>query len=942
MSGHWGDGEPKKSYNTSMFDVVPPNAEEFDREVGLSPSRRRGVVRGKARPAGWRSRKYGAEGDLGKKTVQVEWKLPARLRKPVREQLKKERAERSRRQAVIKFDRRPIRTRVVARSSSFDSEDKENRGAEKHMGDTYRHSKPNVQVAVPPYKGKAVSRRPLKKSAGMKTDAMRQRPRMQQRVPKKVAVASGASSGVSSWTAGERDVPYDWRGQGGGKVKKTEKLEIGLDDRQDEGLSLPFSFSLWPRSWGWGKNGDTGKKKLTTPVRSANLLILLVGLGVSWGVIWNLQGAGRGWAVLGAVQSQAEEAVGRVLAAQSALAEADLEGGEQSLAEAEQLLTAAKTDMDEALQASRVVLKYVDVTGRVRSGDALLTAGQELTGAGKRIAQGLQHLEGSEAAVAGELLGDAKVEEEQSLVDGILLAQDEFEAALGQVIIANEALQDVTVSRLPDDVRPAVEQMMVLVPRIEEVLTAITEQSDSILYLLGASQDRQYLLAFANNHELRPVGGFIGTVGLVNMDRGRVEHIDIGSVYHHDGQLRDFIAPPEPLQKIVDRWYMRDTNWFVNYPVSARKMAEFLEKEAGPTVDGVVLMTPAVIQRLLRLSGPLLVPGYDVVVSADNFVEVTQSQVTYEYDPELNRPKQFLADLTPLLLQRVLAASEEGEAGREVQLLATLTEAISEKELLMYFQDEQAQAGLAELGWDGSLPPEKPGLLAVNTANIGGHKSDQFIQQEIDYRSKIQESGEVEVTVTIRREHKGPTEGLNIEYPEGENPAEKENIVYQRVLVPMGAELLEASGFTRVSDIPQRVDVADDLPMRLDPEVVAWQDAQVEGANGTLVGQEAGYKFFANWMATAPGQTTVGLLRYRLPSADLPGWWDRASSYQAYVYKQPGDDRTTVRASIEVPEGYRMTHVVPDQGVTQEQRVVTYRGDLRRDIVLGAVIEPES
>ena len=93
-------------------------------------------------------------------------------------------------------------------------------------------------------------------------------------------------------------------------------------------------------------------------------------------------------------------------------------------------------------------------------------------------------------------------------------------------------------------------------------------------------------------------------------------------------------------------------------------------------------------------------------------------------------------------------------------------------------------------------------------------------------------------------------------------------------------------------------------------------------------------------MVTKPGQTTVGLYRYRLPDTALPRWWDRVSSYQAYVYKQPGDERTETRVSIEVPVEYSVTHVVPDQGVTREAAGVVYRGALQRDTVVGVVIEP--
>jgi hypothetical protein len=126
-----------------------------------------------------------------------------------------------------------------------------------------------------------------------------------------------------------------------------------------------------------------------------------------------------------------------------------------------------------------------------------------------------------------------------------------------------------------------------------------------VLELLGSRQDRQYLVMFQNNRELRPTGGFIGSFALVDVSRGEVRKVLVDTIYNPDGQLKDFLIPPVPLQKITDRWFARDANWFADFRTSASKVAHLFERSGGPTVDGVLAITPVLLEDLLRLTGPI-------------------------------------------------------------------------------------------------------------------------------------------------------------------------------------------------------------------------------------------------------------------------------------------------------------------------------------------------
>ncbi|MEX2054765.1 MAG: DUF4012 domain-containing protein [Candidatus Andersenbacteria bacterium] len=934
-----------------MFDVVPPYS-----TIPSSTNRRRSSAPRRTEAA--RRPLPKGRTTSSQPVVKLEWQLPARLRRPVREELARERTKQRRRQAIVQFERRPIYSELPTSPPHYRSAPAKIQppGVEQHTADVYRNSPPDRALPPPPYQGRLARQaapprripaparpRPVQPSAQKQVVKRPQPPR------RPAAATLPKPSPLPLLGTAERDVPFDWQQLATATPARSQaptnpspelslierapaKVEVRAPKRR---FALPLHFSIFPRNLLPARTSTTtvpaSRKKKLLVRKGFNITVLLVGCGVLTGAIWLMQGAGRGVAVGGSVAARAQEAFEHVLSAQSALAETDFAKSEQEFAAAEVLLQAAQQELSTALAASEEVLKYLDVTGTVRSGHNLLTASEELTVAGQHVSRGIVPLLTTDVFAAEE--------NKPTMVDALSTTIAEFTAARDRLAAAETALQGVSAAALPTEVGQKVDILQEVVPKAKTAISAFLDQSDSLLTVLGAHERRQYLLLFQNNHELRPTGGFIGSIALLNVDRGTVEDIDVQTVYDPDGQLKENIAPPAPLLPITNRWFMRDANWFIDYSVSAQKVASFFEKEGGPTVDGVITITPEVIKRLLSITGPIKVPGYDITVTPENFVTLTQDQVTYSYDRAVNRPKQFLADLTPLLLNKVFAAKSQ-DTLRVLNALHTL---IQEKQLLMYFRDAAIQEKMQQAGWDGSFPREAQGFLLVNNANIGGHKSDQFVEQEIDYRLEVKDDSDVEVVLTIRRTHRGPEEKIDYQYPPGEDPAFKDNVVYQRVLVPRGAELLEAQGFTSAADIPRTVVADPELVVEADLDVAEWQRVQSTHTTGTTIGQEAGYTSFANWQITKPGATTVGLYRYRLPQhAPTPELWDPARSFTAYIAKQPGDVRTTLRTEIKLPAGQHIHHTVPSDGITPtDPSTIVYRGQLRRDALVGAVYSSE-
>lgn len=428
----------------------------------------------------------------------------------------------------------------------------------------------------------------------------------------------------------------------------------------------------------------------------------------------------------------------------------------------------------------------------------------------------------------------------------------------------------------------------------EEGVSQLLAFRETMLRLLGG-RDKTYLLVFQNNSEVRPTGGFLGTYGLLSFRNGAAYIDRIESIYVLDGQLRRRIIPPFPMQrKLTESFGIRDSNWFVDFPASSRKMLGFLEEEAGVAADGVISFTPDVFERLLALTGPIAMPEYGEVLTAENFRRIAQEQTSVLYDRRLNQPKKFLADFAP----RLLAKLGELPEARGAEFLDVLVRSIAEKHLLMFSLDNDIQQFISRSGAGGELRRTVGDYLAVIHSNLGGGKTDAGITQRVEKQVAIDASGQAVVTLRITRTHNSYAETLLAK-----------NLDFMRVFVPEGSRLISVSGFdnpdepinlssTTIGDQQATGDT--------DPDVAAWEAGIVSGPSGSFVGRETGYTFFAGWMDLLPGETKTVELRYILP-------FRVDKTYSFLLQKQAGAPPFDFYLQLEAPRQWRQVFSYPEE-----------------------------
>ncbi len=428
---------------------------------------------------------------------------------------------------------------------------------------------------------------------------------------------------------------------------------------------------------------------------------------------------------------------------------------------------------------------------------------------------------------------------------------------------------------------------------------------------------------------MRATGGFIGSYGILDISNGRVKKLFVDDIYNPDGQLKARVIPPEPIQKMSAVWTMHDANWFPDFPTSAEKVAWFYEKTGGPTVDGVIALTPKLLRDLLEITGPIEMPEYNTTVDTQNFIEKTQQEVEIDYDREENKPKKFIADLTPKILDEVM--SEKGLLPM-MKTLKAFDTALSEKHLLLYSRNFNIQKLISEQKWSGEiLQTEKDYLSVVNT-NINGFKTDGIIDETISHQSEIQSDGSVIDTVSITRKHNGGNE----EY----DWWNKVNGDWMRIYVPKGAKLLTADGQTREL-VPSALDY-NSLGFKRDAQLQSADDtARVDEESGTKIYDENNKTVFANWVYVSPGESITITYKYALPfKLSFDALHHPADSFSVLYQKQSGSVGSQLISEIKLPENMHTLWRWPD-GLKQDGNSLKMETVLDTNRFVGLAIESE-
>jgi hypothetical protein len=248
---------------------------------------------------------------------------------------------------------------------------------------------------------------------------------------------------------------------------------------------------------------------------------------------------------------------------------------------------------------------------------------------------------------------------------------------------------------------------------------------------------------------------------------------------------------------------------------------------------------------LLKITGPISLPKYGVTLTPDNFVETTQAVSTVSNNLPTNSPKQILADLVPVLLQKISTANKT----LAPQIIQSLQDNLISKQIVIFSRDSEIEDRLKAFHYSGELLPSDRDFLSVVSSNLGGTKSDLSVEQKVQLTTTVDQSGGITNELEITRTNHLP------------NLPGTENTDFLRVYAPQGSRLISAQGFDN-----KDLSYPGGKNYKIDSDVLAWEKNSVtDNLTGTTIGAESDKTFFGNWLVLKGGETKTVKLVYQLP-----------------------------------------------------------------------------
>jgi len=279
-----------------------------------------------------------------------------------------------------------------------------------------------------------------------------------------------------------------------------------------------------------------------------------------------------------------------------------------------------------------------------------------------------------------------------------------------------ESLPEMHIEQLKSVVDPAKEKLTTINATFQKA-AALAPVAGPVL---GANGNRTYLIVAQNSAELRSSGGFPGSMGTLEIRDGEIILNDFSKVY-------DVLTDTNPSSvSITDEEYAlfgaagmdcpRDAGIDPDFTRVASIWAASYEERNVAHLDGVISITPSVVQDILAIVGPVTLPD-GTELTGSNATKVLQSDIYWKYLAEGADPDGTGGAVTDALFAQ--AAHETFNklfsnlnADTLIKFASCMAKDMEDRTVMFWLTDEGEQAILASLDCSGALndDPMRPEL----------------------------------------------------------------------------------------------------------------------------------------------------------------------------------------------------------------------------------------
>ena len=450
----------------------------------------------------------------------------------------------------------------------------------------------------------------------------------------------------------------------------------------------------------------------------------------------------------------------------------------------------------------------------------------------------------------------------------------------------------VSIDSLPVSAqqRTQLQELLQALPQIQTDLAQVENLMGVANWLLGVDAPRTFLVQTMDRSELRPTGGFTGQYGELQIKGGRVAPFTLKDI-----SLVEYVDNSKTIGQSALRqysswwpfanWGLRDSNDSADFPTSAQIAINQYQHEVGHSVDGVILVTPFLIEHILQIIGPIYVPAYKDTITAQNLEDrlhyyqqdnagIYKQIVIQAGDKTTSDRKRFTGLLAHLLLDKIRHAPPD-----EILAMAqNLSHDLKTRDIQVYFANPQVEALLKQYDYAAQLKrsTSQDGLYVVQ-ANLSASKASQYVKTIMHDTVTLDARGGATHVLQLRLVYNqiGPVYGYDTYHD------------YVRIYVPSNSKFLWGDGFDTGVPFcgglyqqcsPNGVYPQGELlcptgqfqpgaaaPSITDSDGAHWHPLDTIGPPTNLVSDEPGRSMFGGWVVVPKNCTMTLTVSWYVP-----------------------------------------------------------------------------
>ena len=320
-----------------------------------------------------------------------------------------------------------------------------------------------------------------------------------------------------------------------------------------------------------------------------------------------------------------------------------------------------------------------------------------------------------------------------------------FVAAIPGVAKANAAAQAAVIAVAAIDDEGALSQLSAAKNRVQSLLDDVApllEGANSLLALvppaMGSDGARTYVVMFQNNAELRALGGTALSFALLKVDQGKIDlaatvPAGMGNFAKYDTSV---IPIPDGAEKIYPAGefgtYIPNATIRPSFVTAAEITQQMWLRQFNYPVDGIISVDPVALSYLLKATDPIPLSSGDVLNST-SLVPLLLNQVYSRFNTGDAVADNRLEDIVyGEAVSATFSRLTNGPLDPKT-LISSVTQAISERRILLWSARPEEQAALVANGMAGELPAstETVDRVGVYLQDVVGSKLNFYLQPAV-------------------------------------------------------------------------------------------------------------------------------------------------------------------------------------------------------------------